>query len=122
MHEENKTEKLITKLTRETIQDKITWEADSVPELIYKATEDFYPLFLTCQYSNNTQIGLYIRRYKSFHDEYEYTWSEKIGICIINNNGYIVWDYQEFSPALSRLLKVARDKTSGIDSLLKINF
>ncbi len=117
MNVEEKSEKLIIKLTRETYDEKITWQVKEPPDGLTDGSGDVYPLYLEVEYKN-IDIGLYQRRYKHYHDEFEYSWSEEIGMSVTDDQGRILWEYKERSSALVNLFEAAREQASGINNIL----
>lgn len=117
MNVENKAEKLIITLTRETYTDIAKWANTQPPIGLTKGTEDFYPLYLQTSYKN-TIIGLFQRRFKYYRDEDEYYWNEEIGLCVTGDHGVVIWEYKERSSALLNLFEAAREQASGIGGIL----
>mgnify|MGYP000748199575 CR=1 FL=1 len=117
MNIENKAEKLIIILTRATFEGKVEWKEETAPDGLTDGTDDIFPLYLTTTYKKS-DIGLFMRRYKSYHDEFEYSWGEGIGMCIIGERRTILWEYSERSSALINLFEAAREQASGINSIL----
>lgn len=117
MGTESKAEQLITKLIRETTSGSVSWSIRSTPFGLDHGTEDIIPLYLETNYKGQ-RIGVYLRRYKSFVDEYDFHWSEDIGFCLTDGEGRVVWEYEERSPTLVDLFSTAREQASGIGDLL----
>mgnify|MGYP000606659025 CR=1 FL=1 len=117
MNTESKTEKLIILLTKETYDGNVEWNNEPVPSGLTQGTNDIFPLYLGTVYKD-TYIGLFQRRYKHFHDEFEYSWSEEIGMCVLGDNEAILWEYKERSVTLVNLFEAAREQASGINSIL----
>jgi len=117
MSTENKTAQLITKLIRETSKGHVRWEVKDAPRALNHDTEQSVPLYLQTKYKGKL-LGVYDLRTKSFHDEHEYYWSESIGFCIVDDHGRVVWEANEYSPALLDLFNTAREQASGIDDIL----
>lgn len=114
---DKKIEKLAVKLTKETYSDSITWSNEKPPAGLTKGTDDIFPIYLECEYKG-IDIGLYTRRYKYYHDEFEYSWSEDVGICVTGDHGQILWEYEERSPAVINLFEAAKEQASGINDIL----
>lgn len=117
MNVDNKTEQLIVLLTRETYAGQVEWLNTQPPIGLTKGTEDFYPLYLQTSYKGK-DIGLYQRRFKSFHDEFEFYWCEDVGMCVVGDYEAVVWEYSERSSALINLFEAAREQASGINGIL----
>lgn len=117
MNTESKTAQLITKLIRETSKGNVQWEVRDAPRALNQATEQVVPLYLQTQYKGKF-LGVYEVRTKSFYDEHEFYWSEGLGFCVVDNQGRVVWESNEYSPALQDLFNTAREQASGIDDIL----
>jgi len=117
MNIESKTAKLVTKLIRETSKGNIDWEVMTAPKALNQDTEQSVPLYLQTEYKGK-KLGVYDLRRKSFYDEHEYYWSESVGFCIVDGYGRVVWEADEYFPALLDLFNTAREQASGIDDIL----
>ena len=115
---EDKREQLLAKLIRATLENKIIWKLKKPPYSLNQATENYVPLYFETNY-NNTRIGVYEIREKSFTDVDEYYWIEKLGICIVQEPEVVVWQDEGYSPALNELFNMVRHYVSGLDNLLK---
>lgn len=117
MSTENKTAQLITKLIRESAKGNVKWNVEEAPRSLNYETEQSVPLYLQTEYKNKT-LGVYDLRSKHFTDVDEYYWSESIGFCIVDDEGRVVWESNESSPALLDLFNTAREQAAGIDDIL----
>lgn len=117
MNTDSKAVKLITKLIRETASGKVQWEVTEPPSALNEATESVVPIYLQAKYKD-VIIGVYEIRTKGFYDEHDFYWSESIGFCIVDPKGRVVWEANEYSPALLDLFNTAREQASGIDDIL----
>ncbi len=117
MSTESKTAQLITKLIRETAKGNVKWKVEDSPSSLSNETERSVPLYLQTEYKGKL-LGVYDLRSKHFTDVDEYYWSESIGFCIVDTMGRVVWESNEYSPALLDLFKTAREQASGIDDIL----
>lgn len=117
MEVEDKAEKLIIQLTRETYANEVKWLAKDAPDNLESGTEDLFPLYLETTYKN-TIVGLFQKRYKHFYDEHDYYWGQDIGFCVLDNEDRILWEYDQRSAALVNLFDAAREQASGIDNIL----
>lgn len=117
MSTENKTAQLITKLIRETAKGNVKWVVEEPPRSLNYETEKSVPLYLQAEYKNKI-LGLYDIRSKNYTDVEEYYWSDSIGFCIVDNQGRVVWESNEYSPALLDLFNTAREQAAGLDDIL----
>ncbi len=117
MSTESKTAQLITKLIRETSKGHVDWHVKDAPRALNYDTEQSVPLYIETEYKGK-RLGVYDLRRKSFFDEHDFYWSESIGFCIVDDEGRVVWEANEYSPALLDLFNTAREQASGIDDIL----
>ncbi|MBF57557.1 hypothetical protein KF947_19215 [Halomonas sp. FeN2] len=114
---DNQKDQLITQLIRETISGHVRWSARTPPYSLNQATESYVPLYLETTYKE-TRIGIYEIRDKHFTDVDEFYWAENLGFCIVLEPEVVVWQIEEYSPALKELFNMARYHASGISNLL----
>lgn len=117
MSSNSKTEQLVKKLLDETKNGNIEWKVCESPRSLNQETEQSVPLFLKTKYKEKF-IGVYDLRSKHFYDEHEFYWSESIGLCIVDNFDRVVWEANEYFPALLDLFNTAREKAAGLDDIL----
>jgi len=117
MSTSKKIDKLAVQLTKETIMGKVTWSVKSVPDGLAEGTSDIFPLYLECEYKD-VDIGIYARRYKHYYDEFEYSWSEDVGICVSGEHSEVLWEYEGRAPSLLNLYDAAKEQASGIGDIL----
>ena len=117
MTTESKTAQLITKLIRETAKGNLNWTVKDAPKALNRETEKSVPLYLQTEYKGKN-LGVYDLREKSFYDEHDFYWSESVGFCVVDDYGRVVWEANEYSPALQDLFNTARQQASGIDDIL----
>jgi len=117
MNTENKIGQLLTKLIRETNNGNVKWSVEDAPDALNYQTEQSVPLYLQTVYGGKA-LGIYDLRTKHYTDVDEYSWSEGIGFCILDEAGRVVWEISEFSPALADLFNTAREQVSGINDLI----
>lgn len=117
MQNETKAEQLITKLIRETFEEKVIWTIKESPNGLIEGTDNLVPLYLMTTYKGK-YLGVYQKRFKIFIDEIDYTWNESIGFCITDFYNKVVWEFEDRSPALYELFNTAREQASGIGSLI----
>ncbi|CAI4158165.1 conserved hypothetical protein [Alteromonas macleodii] len=110
-------EQLVTQLIRETNDGNVRWRVKPPPYSLNQATENYVPLYIETDY-RDARIGVYELRQKYFTDVDEYHWTETLGICIVQESETVVWQVEEYSPALKELFNMARHQASGISSIL----
>ena len=113
----SKTEQLVKKLLIETKNGNVKWDVCEAPRSLNQDTEQSVPLFLKAEYKGK-YIGVYDLRTKHFYDEDEFYWSESIGLCIVDDSDRVVWEANEYFPALLDLFNIAREKAAGLDDIL----
>ena len=117
MKRETKTMQLITKLIRETAKGEIKWSVEDVPRSLNQATEREVPLYLETEYKGKL-LGIYDVRSKNFFDEHAFYWNESIGFCIVDSDRRVVWELDEYFPALLDLFNTAREQASGVNDII----
>ena len=118
MSKNNQKDELITQLLRETLGKNISWSVVSPPYSLAQATESYVPVYLETNYKS-TRIGVYEIRNRNYTDYDEFYWSDSLGICIVHDpNDVVVWQVEEYSPALSELFQLAREQASGLNNIL----
>lgn len=117
MNTSNEKEQLVTHLLRESISGAVSWRVVKAPYSLSQATENFVPLYLECLYKG-ARIGVYEVRQKNFTDVDEFYWNQNLGICIVQDPETVVWQAEEYSPALRELYQTARHQASGIRNIL----
>lgn len=117
MQRETKTMQLITKLIRETAKGEIKWRVEDVPRSLNQATEREVPLYLETNYKGKL-LGIYDVRSKNFFDEHAFYWNESIGFCIVDSDRRVVWELDEYFPALLDLFNTAREQASGVNDVI----
>lgn len=117
MELKDKIEKLAIVLTRETYSGNLIWFEREAPNSLIEGTGHIIPLFFACEYKGKL-IGLYIKRYKYYYDELEWSWCEDQGMCVIGENDKIIWDYDKHSIAVVNLIEAAREQASGINDII----
>lgn len=115
---ENEKDQLVIQLTRETIENNLQWNIEPVPLYFSKGTDKVVHVFYQSKFKG-VNVGLYEVRYQEFTDVDEYHWAENLGICIISNDDKVVWNEEEYSPALRELFQMAREQASGLSRLIK---
>ncbi|KXJ46255.1 hypothetical protein SAMN04487868_112104 [Marinobacter salarius] len=114
---DSKATQLIQRLTRATVNDEMKWVRNQAPAYLTSGTDDLVPLYLEGVYKGK-KIGLFEKRSKYFHDEFDYSWSVSVGICIVDLFGHLIWDYYDTTTALANLFDRAKEQSSGIDDVL----
>ncbi len=114
---QDKVRQLVVKLLRETLNSRIEWSRAEPPKAITRITEDVIDPFFVARYGDE-RIGIWQRNFRDLGPEGP-EWSEKHGLCLLGGaRQEIVWDYEEYSPALKNLLKAARNQTVHIEERL----
>jgi len=117
MNIESKTAQLVSKLMRETSEGLVSWKVEDAPDALWRGTETIIPLYLQTNYKG-TVIGIYEVRSKHFYDEHDFHWSEGLGLCVVDRFDKVIWESNEYSPALQSLYETAREDASGINDIL----
>jgi hypothetical protein len=114
---QDKVRQLVVKLLRETLNGRIEWSRTEPPKAITRITEDVIDPFFVARYGDE-RIGIWQRNSRDLGPEGS-EWSERHGLCLLGSaRQEVVWDYEEYSPALKNLLKAARNQTVRIEERL----
>jgi len=122
---QDKVRQLVVKLLRETLSGRIKWSRAEPPKAITRITEDVIDPFFLARYGDE-RIGIWQRNSRDVGPE-GLEWSQKHGLCLLGNARQgllgsalheVMWDYEEYSPALKSLLKAARNQTVRIEERL----
>ncbi|WP_345871477.1 hypothetical protein [Shewanella algae] len=114
---DNQKDQLITQVLRETLSRSITWSVMTPPSALAHATQNFIPLYIETDFRGK-RIGIYECRFRNYTDYDEFYWSETLGICIVQDPDIVVWQVEEYSPALRELFQLAREQAAGLGDLL----
>jgi hypothetical protein len=119
MQVEEKANKLIVKLLRDTLSGKLEWAEGSAPRVLTETTNDRIPLYLSTRLGTRT-IAVYQRRWEDYDDEHgRFAWHERPGLCVFEAEAKKpAWEYEHYSPALRDLISTAREQAVGVDGLL----
>lgn len=113
---QDKVEILIGKLAKDTVEGNLEWSIKTPPSGLTEFSEYKYPLYLSAVLNEKT-VGLYSYKYKHFHDEEYFSWSEAVGLCL-TDGVKVLWEYNKKTPGLKNLFKAASQQASGVESLI----
>lgn len=116
---QDKARQLVVKLLRETLEGRIEWSRADPPRAIAGITEDKIDPYFVAHFGEE-RIGIWQRSYQTMGPDGR-EWSKLYGLCLLGNgNGRqeVVWDFEEYSPAMRNLLQSARDQAVRIEERL----
>ena len=115
---QDKLRQLVVKLLRETLNGRIEWSRAEPPTAITRITEDVIDPFFIARYGDEC-IGIWERHFRDMDEEGRWDWSVRHGLCLLGSpRQEVVWDFEEYSPALSSLIKAARNQNVRIEERL----
>lgn len=120
MAKESDIARLISELTRLTVQGAITWRPTTPPSELSRWTDDVIANYFETEFKDQT-IGLAARRYRDYDPQHDdYTWGQRIVLLFVNRAKHsVIWDYSERSSALLNLFNTVREKVADVDGILK---
>lgn len=114
---QDKARQLVVKLLRETLDGRIEWSRADPPRAITRITEDVIDPYFVVRFGDE-RIGIWQRSYQTMGEEGR-EWSKLYGLCLLGNGRQeVVWDFEEYSPAMRNLLQAARDQAVRIEERL----
>lgn len=116
MNPENKISLFILELIKMTKKGQIDWkESFYSPKL-----PDGFERLMDLSYSatiNQKEFRLYKYNIKHYTDEYEWDWSERIRLELVDNQGNSTYEFP-YEYSLYDLYEAVREKTSGISDFI----
>jgi len=109
--------KLIIKLTRETAKNSMLWQVKSPPKSLTYATDDEIFTYFYASYKDKV-VAIFVRKYKHYHDEDDFSWSERNVFAVLDYQDRVLIEFDQYSPALTDLFTIVREKVSNLDGLL----
>lgn len=112
----NKENQFITKLTKETLKKNITWD-DYLPNSIEGLSDEkiISKIYLTNVKESN--LRLYQYQFQNSLDEYEWFWTTRIRLEIIDSFGYRLYEFG-YDYALSDLFDAVTKIKANVDDLI----
>lgn len=112
----DKLSQFIIKLIKLTKSNELTWESISPrdPELpngevildkLYETTV------------NDRDFRLYRYKYKYYRDEYDFEWSQKIRLELLDNDGNTDYEF-EYQNSMNDLYDIVREQTSNVSDFI----
>jgi hypothetical protein len=125
MKTENKFEKLILQIIRQTTEGNIDWEKLNPPRAISVGTEDIVEDYFETEYKDQT-IAVFERRYREYDPEHDVMfWTSRDCFAFISgsnspvrDNRIVSWETSDHPSALSSLIKVAKESAADVDGIV----
>jgi hypothetical protein len=113
----DKVRQLVVKLLRETLDGRIEWSRTDPPKAITRITEDVIDPYFVSRLGDE-RIGIWQRNYLAQGPDGR-EWGQQHGLCLLGSGREeVLWDFEEYSPALLNLLKAARNQSVHIEQRL----
>ena len=116
MTTDTKINTLLVQLLKDTFSSSVRWVRTTPPRYLSHATEEIVPLYFESEYMGLV-VGVYEARYRYYRDEDEYYWMSEPRFAIVQD-GTVVFELRESSPALNQLFDAVRKQASGLDSII----
>jgi hypothetical protein len=113
---EDRMSKLIEQVLKATHRGDVAWRVGRAPVSLTRATDNFVPVYLEATYKGKV-IVVYEQREKCWTDEESFNWTSSLHFGI-EVGDIVMSDYSQYSPMLRQLFEAAKNKASGLDSLL----
>ena len=120
-----KFERLILKLTRDTVEGNLNWKIKPPPNILSGENSDVIPACYETILKGQT-IGLFQRKYQTFSGGYDgFVWNESIVLVFLDSSRRVISEYSEFQSALYNLFQIVRESCTDVkgilDELLAVN-
>ncbi len=110
--------RFILKLIKDTKKGEINWESTSNSSLSnLPSTEKPVSKVYTSVISKKT-LRIYEFQVKSYTDEDEWDWIQRVRLEIIDENSDTIYEYN-YDYSLYKLFKAVREMNSGVDDFMK---
>ncbi|MFT7220995.1 MAG: hypothetical protein ACI8Z1_002616 [Candidatus Azotimanducaceae bacterium] len=107
---------LIGRLTELTQSEKLEWERNPAPESL-DSPETKVDSVYEVEYKDR-YLRLYEQRYKHFTDEFDFYWSDRAVLEIVDGGGGLLWKFPELR-STQQLLEAAQYREAGVDDFLR---
>jgi len=114
--DKSKETKVILKLTKETINNKVDWSIGSKSKIILGSEEEIIDNLYETEY-HGKYLRLYHYRDKYYHDYLEYVWQDGYRLEVVDENDNSLWVFPT-DQAIYGLYDTVREKTSNIKDYL----
>ena len=114
---DEKSVKFAVALNRETVNKNITWHAMDAPETFTYANNDIMQVIYWTEYKAK-KVVIFNKQYRHYFDEEEWSWSDRLVLCIVSDDFKQLWTNEEQSQALRDLYKTVTKQASGFNELL----
>jgi hypothetical protein len=108
---------MAVRLMEETSLGRIKWRLGDVPIDLTIGTENKFSLFVETAFKE-TRIAMYQVKYKYYHDEDQWSWSETIVIAILDDHDRVLWESESDEAEIRELYRIVRRNVSGVNKLL----
>jgi hypothetical protein len=117
MPSDQKLEKLILLLIRETTEGRIKWQAAFSPKTRVIGTDDIIADYFVAEFKEQG-IAVFDRRSRGYDPDHDSLyWQSDPGFALLNE-GDITWETEHPKPQLWNLLKVARESAADVDNIV----
>jgi hypothetical protein len=119
MPSDNKVSQLILRLTKATVDGEVEWESTAPPIELNRTTDDVIESYHQTELKGQT-IAIFERRFRAYDGEHDVQyWAGANSIAILRKwPTEVIWEHQENSSSLGNLIRIAKEKSSGIDGIL----
>ena len=116
MIEDNKISRFILELIKKTKKNVVQWNESHYSPTLPDGSERLVDLAYSCEIGDKN-FRLFKYNIKHYRDEYEWDWSERIKLELIDNQGNSIYEFP-YEYSLYDLYNAVRESTSGIDEFI----
>ena len=116
-NKDNKLIILITKLLKETKNNDLHWHSKSAPKYLTEGTDNIIHNYFYTDYKGK-QLALFHRKFRQYSGEFDTLyWTGETKLAIIESD-IVLWENNEYIPAINDLYNYVSRKASGLNDLL----
>ena len=116
MINENKISRFILELIKKTKKGIVEWEQYEYSPHSEDSNEKLIDYVYFSQIKDK-KFRIFKYKIKTYTEEYEWDWSERIKLAVIDDEGNVIYDFP-YEYSLHNLYDSVREKTSGISDFI----
>jgi hypothetical protein len=117
MTTERKTEQLLVRLTRATVDGIIKWEFTKAPATLTSGTEDLILSYMETEFKEQ-RFGAYERRYRWFDTtSEELYWTSSAKLILLDESDEVIWENSKPSLAVNQLFDKAKQNAGRVNDI-----
>jgi hypothetical protein len=117
MFEDSKADRIITGITRKTIEAELKWNLAQPPASLAAGSSSRFAFYAETAYKNRTLAFAHVR-YKVYQDADEYDWSESYALYVLDYANRLQYEFP-LSSAHRHLSQAIQEQITGVDDLFE---